>query len=301
MYCYDTKPLLQFFDQHLRRFDLDENTNYKVHYFVMKRNSVGKATLTMQYKLKRYSDAVYPRKFSFGDSFKCDKYGSGTIVDTQPYKDPLNKRKYWNYTVKFLGADGVDFLEIYKVPADECFIALFPNSNPHQLPENFVLAEFKGTFEETLADQKAGVQAILRKLDFQENYPEENQQWQQFWESIPMTISCIPKEEVVPFSVPKQQLTASKPPKNTLSLHVDDGVRPVDVVTHSQMQPTQRKRKCKVLEGLEERMDALKQGDFLVVDLVPDHSPWYTLPFHLAEHVTNQAALIMLLPPGRTV
>jgi hypothetical protein len=151
------------------------------------------------------------------------------------------------------------------------------------LPENFVLAEFKGTFEETLADQKAGVQAILRKLDFQENYPEENQQWQQFWESIPMTISCIPKEEVVPFSVPKQQLTASKPPKNTLSLHEDDGVRPVDVVTHSEMQPTQRKRKCKVLEGLEERMDALKQGDFLVVDLVPDHSPWYTLPFLLAE------------------
>ena len=173
-YCYDTKPLLQFVDQQFRRFDLDEKTNDKVHYFVMKRNSTGKAT--MQYKLKRYSDAVYPRKFSFGDAFKCDKHGSGTVVDTQPYKDPLNKRKYWNYTVKFLDAAGDEFLEIYKLPADEFLIVLFPNSFPHQLPEDFLLAEFKGTFEETLADQKAGVQAILRKLDFQQNHPEENQQ-----------------------------------------------------------------------------------------------------------------------------
>lgn len=280
-YCYDTKPLLQFVDKHFQRFDLDEKTNDKVHYFVMKRDSVGKAT--MQYKLKRYSDAVYPRKFSFGDSFNCDNHGTGTIVDAQPYKDPIHKRKYWNYTVKFFGADGADFLEIYKLPADECFIVLFPNSIPNQLPENFSLAEFKGTFEETLADQKAGVEAVLRKLDFHENYPAENQQWQQFWESIPTTILSIPKEELVPFSIPKQQLTASKTPKSTLALHIDDGVRPVDVVTHSQMQSSQRKRKYKVLEGLEEGMDALKQGDFLVVDLVPDHSPWYTLPFLLAE------------------
>ena len=61
-YCYDTRILSEeFMDKQIRRFDLIEDSGDKAYHFHFQRNSDGKCV--MNYKLKRYSHAVYPRKY----------------------------------------------------------------------------------------------------------------------------------------------------------------------------------------------------------------------------------------------
>jgi hypothetical protein len=62
--CYDTGPLVEFIDPSFARFDLDESTGDKVHYFGFRRNSKRRAVV--QYKLKRYADALFPRQYDVG-------------------------------------------------------------------------------------------------------------------------------------------------------------------------------------------------------------------------------------------
>jgi hypothetical protein len=61
-YCYNLSVLVDdFLDPQLARFDLDESTGDKVHHFIFrKHHTTGK--VIMQYKLLRYSVALYPRK-----------------------------------------------------------------------------------------------------------------------------------------------------------------------------------------------------------------------------------------------
>ena len=65
----------------------------------MRRDEQGKAV--MQYKLKRYSDALYPRMYNINDDFHCQKLGTGTVVEAKPQKDAVTKLKYLAYTVTF--------------------------------------------------------------------------------------------------------------------------------------------------------------------------------------------------------
>ena len=61
-YCYDIKPLAAIFlDKDLHRFDLNEIKGDKTHHFVLRRNAEQK--FVMQYKLKRYSNALNPRTY----------------------------------------------------------------------------------------------------------------------------------------------------------------------------------------------------------------------------------------------
>ena len=70
-YCYNTLPLARFLDNDLARFALPEKTGDNVHYFLMRRNATGRAV--MQYKFKRYSDALWPRKYNPGQQFLPDQ------------------------------------------------------------------------------------------------------------------------------------------------------------------------------------------------------------------------------------
>ena len=87
LYCYDTKPIVDSLDSHFARFNLHEKTGDKVHYFVFKHNLEGKCT--MQYKLRRYSDALYPRQYQIGDEFFSKTDGFGKVVDSCATKDPF--------------------------------------------------------------------------------------------------------------------------------------------------------------------------------------------------------------------
>ena len=63
-FTFDTKMYSEKFkDPLLSRFDLDEKTGDKVHFFVFRRHVDGKAH--MQYKLKRYSNAIYMKMMCF--------------------------------------------------------------------------------------------------------------------------------------------------------------------------------------------------------------------------------------------
>jgi hypothetical protein len=208
--------------------------------------------------------------------------GSGTVVDAKPRRDPSTKLKYWDYSVRF-GTANTFVEKVYQLPADECTIVMFPGTNSCDLPHNFPLAPFKGSVEDTLGEQKKGVQSIIRKLDFAEHYPSEALYWETFWNQMPEDIESIPVAHLVPFNIPHQQLTPAKPAKTPLSLRLDDGVRPVEPVQHSNFTASTRKRKEREIEATIERVDPLKQGDFIVLNLVPDMSPWYTLPFVFAE------------------
>ena len=126
-YCYDTKCLEGAADQNLACFDLDEKTGDKVHHFMLKANSDGKAI--MQYKLKTYSDAIYPRRYNVGSSFTCEKYGDGQVIKCTASKDPISKKKFWSYNVIFKRLDGSVFENVYRVIADDAIIMLPHNDH----------------------------------------------------------------------------------------------------------------------------------------------------------------------------
>ena len=109
--CYDTKPLYDLLDKQLHRFDLHESTNDKVHHFIFRRNETGKCV--MQYKLKRYSNAIYPRKYpSLGSKHESSEHGSGSVVNFEAMKDE-NKHKFWKYTSMYEKANGVTIEEVF--------------------------------------------------------------------------------------------------------------------------------------------------------------------------------------------
>ena len=56
-----TQNLQQQYSKDLHCFDLDEITGDKTHHFVFRRNTELKCV--MPYKLKRYSNALYPRAY----------------------------------------------------------------------------------------------------------------------------------------------------------------------------------------------------------------------------------------------
>ena len=66
-------------------------------------------------KCKRYSNAAYPRKYAKGSNFQSEQYGTGLVVDCKPTKDPVSKKKYWNYSVEFQEEDGQKHVEEYSV------------------------------------------------------------------------------------------------------------------------------------------------------------------------------------------
>ena len=59
------------------RFAVPEKTGDNVHYFLFKKDNKGNAVL--QYKMKRYSFAMWPRKYYEGQSFEHAEYGLGTV------------------------------------------------------------------------------------------------------------------------------------------------------------------------------------------------------------------------------
>ena len=96
---FNTVILIDHLDANFSRFNLHECTSDKCHYFVIRRNSNG--VVTLQYKLKRYSNALYPRKYQTGDDFFFLKMLQvGKVVNSSPHRDDFTKEKLWNYTVQ---------------------------------------------------------------------------------------------------------------------------------------------------------------------------------------------------------
>ena len=48
----------------------------------------------MQYKHKRYSDAIMPRKYDAGSKFISPANGCGNVIECTPEKDVITKEKF---------------------------------------------------------------------------------------------------------------------------------------------------------------------------------------------------------------
>ena len=122
-YCYNTKSLKTMCDEHLARFALPENSGDNVHYFLFQRNSSGEAI--MQYKHKRYSVAMWPRKHKVGEVYHHKQYGVGKVVVCEALKDEISNQKFWCNTVRFTKPDGSQIDVVFKRNAATTTILFF--------------------------------------------------------------------------------------------------------------------------------------------------------------------------------
>ena len=146
-YTYDTRILKDLCDKHLVRFAVPEKTGDNVHYFLFKKDNKGNAVL--QYKMKRYSFAMWPRKYHEGQSYEHAEYGFGTVCRCEPFKDPISKQKYWKNTVQFTREDGSSYETVFKTNAAKLVILVFPScaNGERTLALDFPLAPLMERFQ----------------------------------------------------------------------------------------------------------------------------------------------------------
>jgi hypothetical protein len=131
-------------------------------------------------------------------------------------------------------------------------------------------------------------------LDFAEKKPELAKEWKQFWDSRVDNVHALKAEDVTPFKLPPAGYTTVTLQRKDISLtvQIDDGVRAVDIVTFAEFKPSKRNRVLKVMEThFADTLDELHQGTFVILQLVPDHSPLYTHPFVIGEIHKSLAGL----------
>ena len=92
--------------------------------------------------------------------------------------------------MQFNNQDGTTFVEDINEPAEEA-IRMFPNHEADQLPKDFPLAQFKGSFEETLAPVKISIERIIQKLNLKETHMHEVDHWENFWNAQPYEVSGV--------------------------------------------------------------------------------------------------------------
>jgi hypothetical protein len=299
-YCYDTSVLVECLDKHLARFDLDEKTNDKVHHFIFRRDSEGKSV--MQYKMKRYSNAVYPRRYNVGDTHVHETLGSGQVIGAKAEKNALTKEKYWVYTVKYKTNDVLSHNEELTLPAKECGIIMFPNIKPCELPlpSSFQLAPAHPEFQQTLLDQRKGVTSIFQVLQIEDTHQLELQWWNDFFDSIPIDVHSF--QDIQAFWIPPANThdIHSKRVHSETVLQIDDGCRDVEIVQHAQFTSSKRRRaiqtfECEVVG--QQSLDPLSKGTFVAVQLNVENSrSWYPWEFVIAEVIDDVDDLDTTLP-----
>ena len=87
--------------------------------------------------------------------------------------------------MEFKKEDGQKYVEEFSCEANKG-IVMFPCISPaFPLPHQFPLASYRGSFEETMLDQKTSIETIVQKLGLAETHPYEVLNWERFWESQP--------------------------------------------------------------------------------------------------------------------
>jgi hypothetical protein len=283
--CYNYSILADFSDQKLARFNLNEKTNDKCHYFLFWHDN-GKGAV-MQYKLYRHANMLYPRKYMQGSEYDFEDFGSGVVLSTVPERDPVTKEKFWLTEVKFKNPDGSDFIRTFKNPSSSDAIQIFYPNEGTPLPDlkDFGLAPFdeKFTFEARHALQEC-INQMMLKCDFSQ---EEKDDWQQFLSNIPLQLSDI---QTQPFMLPTPQLGAYNRHDSRASLQIDNGLRPVDVVTHRNFSTTSRKKALNAVEDLS-KLQPLEKGNFVVLQISVTNCPAYAWNFVVAQVIGDVSNL----------
>ena len=87
-----------FLGKDLHNFDLDGITGDKRPHFVFRRNAEQKCD--MQYKLKRYTNALYPTTYkALGEKVMSSTNGVGIVTLFEAFRDE-SKKKFWTSTLQ---------------------------------------------------------------------------------------------------------------------------------------------------------------------------------------------------------
>jgi hypothetical protein len=281
--CFDYSILEKSFDTCFARFNLHEKTGDKCHYFVFWNDeSTGSV---MQYKLLRYSDAIYPRRFMEGQEH--DFEGKiGKIVFTTPVKDPVTKEKFWQTKVAFKNDDGTERTEMFKDSAQLHAIKIFYSTLDSPLPteKDFNVAQFYEKFDaDKRAELKADIDGMVQKCHLDEA---ERTSWINLLSSIPAQASLV--ENVATFALPLPQIGSCFRVNRSRDLPIDNGVRAVDVVTHRKFTATSRQKLLKMQDQeRDEKLLALKKGDFVVLQLGVTNCVQYPFSFVVAQVIED--------------
>lgn len=171
----------------------------------------------MQYKYKRYSNAVYPHTKGPGCIFESEQHGEGLVLSCTPSKDSITKKKYW---IQFKNPDGTNLVKDYSQAAEEAILT-FPRHEVGQLPTDFPPAQFKGSFEDVLSPFKVSIERMIEKLDLKETHMHEVVHWERFWNAQPLEVSGVSLTSA--FAIPPPQLLIVHVPKFLPTTHIDDG------------------------------------------------------------------------------
>jgi hypothetical protein len=284
-YCFDYSVLEDCFDPSFARFNLNEKTSDKCHYFLFW-NDQEKGPV-MQYKLYRYSDLLYPRKFMECQEHNFEGYGLGKIISTKPIKDPLSKEKFWDTEVLFKNEDGTEQTQFFKRPAYLDAIQLF-DTTEHSLPTetNFMLADLFSKFDDNKRKELiSNIAMMTEKCQLAE---EEKTSWHNLLQSIPLKPTDI--LDIEPFRLPDKQSICCFRQHETQKLPIDSGIRQVDVVVHSKFSSRSRQKTIKAQEQdskTESKLQALKKGDFVVLQVGVTNCIAYTFNFVIAQVVED--------------
>jgi hypothetical protein len=281
-YCYDCSILEPFVDKDLGRFNLKEYTGDKCHYFILWKDSTKGAV--MQYKIYRYTQALYPRKYLPNHQYDFPEFGVGKVISTAPERDFISHEKFWVTKVAFFNPDGTEFEHVFHFPANENAIQIFTKSDS-ELPseEHFKIAEFHPDFATERIEIENTVHRTILKCNFT---PEEKNDWVKFFEAMPIHHTNI--QRALPFVLPARKndgksVLYSRHRRPT-QLAVDDGVREVDVMTHRQFTNTKRTKALKLAaQQSSDALEQLKAGDFVVLQVTVSNCNAYPFNFVIAQ------------------
>lgn len=198
----------------------------------------------LNYKLKRYSDALYPRKYkSLGCHHTSQTYGIGQVTkfDALKEKTDMGQQKNWVYNVQYKSEDGSIVEEKVKMNACDTAIIVFPDTvsieDPKVLPKTFSLAPFFKDHLERLADQKLGIQKVFASLCLEKTHRHDLEWWDHYFHTAPKCPSCSTDGETKntkPFEIPTPHLTfPSHCQSNSFTLSIDSGKKHIKMKMHN--------------------------------------------------------------------
>jgi hypothetical protein len=267
-------------DNQIARFNLNEKTNDKCHYFIIWYDE-DKGAAVMQYKLYRHAAMLYPRKYMEGMEYAFDGFGLGKVTSTTPKRDAVSKEKFWLSNVVFKMQDKEEYTHTFTTASNTCAIQILYPSAEKPLPtaDCFPLASFDAKFslevQETL---KINIRQMMQKCNFTN---EEAEDWELFLSHIPENV-CDIKADKMSLPTPQHGLYRRHSAAVYKDLPIDPGLRPVDVVTHKDFASIERKKALKALEDATV-LQPLDKGDFVVVELSVSNCPTYKWNFVVAQ------------------
>ena len=122
----------------------------------------------MQYKLYRYTEALYPRPYLPNCQYDFPEFGYGKVLSTVPTRDTVTHEKFWITKVFFRTPNGSEFDHSFHFPANDSAIQMFYKSAVAKFPteEDFSVAEFDPNFSTDLTRYKSSVHNAITKVSF---------------------------------------------------------------------------------------------------------------------------------------